>query len=275
MRYLRIELKEKYCFLGEGKKNPLLRCYLPSNLEECNRQDEKRPSIVICPGGAYAFCSEREAEPIALKFASWGFNAFVLNYSVAPNRYPTQLREVAAVFEELYKNADDWHCDTQKIGILGFSAGGHLAAHYSNAYGTDNVRKVFPNSKKPNFSVLCYPVITADPTFAHKGSIENLLGEYPVGKETDEFSCEKLVTADTPPTFIWHTAQDTAVPPKNSLCYAMALSENNIPFSLHIYPYGCHGLATVDSLTNGELDRKTLLANEWFYELKKWMDNTI
>ena len=234
----------------------------------------KKPIIVICPGGAYQGLSEREAEPIALAFNAAGYHAVVLYYSLR-QLFPESLKDISDTVCIIRDNADKWNVDSDKVIVCGFSAGGHLAAHYSNAYGTDNVRKVFPNSKKPNFSVLCYPVITADPTFAHKGSIENLLGEYPVGKETDEFSCEKLVTADTPPTFIWHTAQDTAVPPKNSLCYAMALSENNIPFSLHIYPYGCHGLATVDSLTNGELDRKTLLANEWFYELKKWMDNTI
>ena len=277
MKIFEINLKEKYKFLGEEDRNPTLTCYLPQNIVEMGRQDEMRPTILICPGGGYAHCSEREAEPIALKFLNWGFNAIVLRYSCAPHRYPIQLREVAAAFEEIYANAEEWHCDTNKVGIIGFSAGGHLTAHYSNAYNSDAVREFFPDSKKPNFAILSYPVISADETFAHKGSFVNLLGEYPKGEDVAKYSCEKLVSADTPPTFIWHTTTDQAVPVKNSLVYATALAENNIPFSVHIYPYGVHGLSTVDHLTNDEdrLDAKTLLAEGWLNEFKKWFDNTL
>lgn len=277
MQIINISLKEKYQFLGEADRNPTLTCYLPYNLAEMGRENEMRPSIVVCPGGGYYLCSEREAEPIALKFLNWGFNVFVLRYSCAPHRYPVQLREVASVFEEIYKNADTWHCDTTKIGIIGFSAGGHLAAHYSNAYNSDAVRKAFPESKKPNFSVLCYPVISADESFSHKGSFINLLGEYPEGDDTAKYSCDKLVTANTPPTFIWHTTEDQAVPVKNSLVYATAMADNNVPFSLRIYPYGVHGISTVDHMTldDDKLDPKTLLANTWLDDLKKWMDKTV
>lgn len=277
MRILEINLKDKYEFLGEDGRNPTLTCYLPRNLVEMGREDEMRPTVLICPGGGYAGCSEREAEPIALKFLNWGFNAVILRYSCAPHRYPVQLREVAAAFEEIYANANDWHCDTSKIGILGFSAGGHLIAHYSNEYNSAAVREVFPDSKKPNFSILCYPVISADETFAHKGSFQNLLGTYPTGDDIEKYSCDKLVSADTPPTFIWHTTEDQAVPVKNSLVYATALADNKIPFSLRIYPYGVHGLSTVDHLTLDEdrLDDKTVLAGGWFADLKKWMDKEI
>ncbi len=277
MKIVEINLKEKYEFLGSDDRNPTLTCYLPRNLVEMGREDEMRPCILICPGGGYANCSEREAEPIALKFLNWGFNAAIIRYSCAPHRYPVQLREVAAAFEEIYKNANEWHCDTEKIGIIGFSAGGHLAAHYSNAYNSDAVREVFPNSKKPNFSVLCYPVISADETFAHKGSFVNLLGEFPTGDGAEEYSCEKLVSSGTPPAFIWHTAEDQVVPVKNSLAYAAALADNNIQFDLHIYPYGEHGLSTVDHLTNNEcrLAPKVLLASTWLDEFKDWFDNTI
>lgn len=276
MRILEINLKDKYEFLGEDGRNPTLTCYLPRNLVEMGRENEMRPTVLICPGGGYANCSEREAEPIALKFLNWGFNAVVLRYSCAPHRYPVQLREVAAAFEEIYANANDWHCDTSKIGILGFSAGGHLIAHYSNEYDSAAVREVFPDSKKPNFSVPCYPVISADESFAHKGSFINLLGEYPQGDDVAKYSCDKMVTPDTPPTFIWHTTEDQAVPVKNSLVYATALADNKVPFSLRIYPYGVHGIATVDHLTNDDdrLDSKTLLANTWFNDFKAWFDET-
>lgn len=277
MKIIEINLKDKYAFLGEGDRNPTLTCYLPRNIVEMGRENEMRPCMVVCPGGGYYGCSEREAEPIALKFLNWGFNVFVLRYSCAPHRYPIQLREVASVFEEIYANANEWHCDTTKIGIIGFSAGGHLAAHYSNAYNCDDVRNVFPDSKQPNFSVLSYPVISADESFAHKGSFINLVGEYPVGEDVVKYSCEKMVSPGTPPTFIWHTTTDQAVPVKNSLVYATALAENNVPFSLHIYPYGVHGVSTVDHLTNDDdkLDSKTLLAKEWLNDLKEWMDETI
>lgn len=277
MKIIEINLKDKYEFLGCDGRNPTLTCYLPRNIVEMGRAEEKRPTILICPGGGYAGCSEREAEPIALKFLNWGFNAVILRYSCAPHRFPVQLREVAAAFEEIYANADQWNCDLTKVGIIGFSAGGHLTAHYSNKYDCDEVRSVFPNSKKPNFSVPCYPVISADESFAHKGSFINLLGEYPIGDVAKEFSCENMVTPKTPPTFIWHTTEDQAVPVKNSLVYATALAENNVPFSLHVYPYGVHGLSTVDYLTNDDdkLDPKTVLASAWLDEFKKWFDKTL
>ncbi len=277
MRILKINLKEKYQFLGEADRDPTITCYLPQNIIDMGREKEKRPTMLVCPGGGYSNCSEREAEPIALKFLNWGFNVVVLRYSCAPHRYPVQLREVAAAFEEIYKNADEWNCDTTKIGIIGFSAGGHLTAHYSNAYNSDAVRKVFPDSKKPNFSVLCYPVISADESFAHKGSFVNLLGEYPTCSDVEKYSCDKLVTSDTPPTFIWHTTEDQVVPVKNSLVYATALANNKVPFSMHIYPYGVHGLSTCDTLTIDpeNINAKMLLAHAWLDDLKGWMDNTI
>ncbi len=270
MKCFDIELKNEYDFLGNDGKNPTVSAYLPYNLKEMGRENQKRPCMVVCPGGAYAICSERESEPIALKFLNLGFNVFVLNYSLMPHRYPAQLTEVAATFDLIYKNADRWHCDTDKIGIIGFSAGGHLAAHYSNAYNNSDVRALFADSKKPDFTVLGYPVISSDKTFAHQGSFINLLGEYP---ESDSFSCECLVSEDTPKAFIWHTAGDEGVSVQNSLSYANALAKHSIPFSLHIYPYGQHGLSTVDLLANDacDLDSKKSYAAEWLIDLEKWL----
>ena len=270
-----IALKDRFPFLGEEGRDPDVTVYLPENLTEMKREDWKRPCLVICPGGGYAMCSQREAEPIAFHFLPFGYNVFIIRYSVAPNRFPTQLREVAAVMELIYENADTWHCDTNRVAILGFSAGGHLAAHYSTCYDIPEVRKVFPESKPVQASVLCYPVITADPAVAHLGSFRNLLGvEELTGEQEEKFSCDKRVTEKTPPAFLWHTAADNAVPVANTLRYAEALSRFGTPFAVRIYPYGWHGLATVDGQTNGDLPAEITPAHQWLQDAAQWL-NTI
>ena len=272
MRYEKIYLKEYFPILGEAGRDPTLALYLPYNMPEMNRQDQKRPCILLCPGGGYARCSQREDEPIALHFLPEGFNVFVLTYSVAPNRFPAQLREVAAAMELIYANADSWNCDTDHIAIMGFSAGGHLAAHYSTCFDCAEVREAFPESKAVNASILCYPVITADPAHSHKGSFKNLTGLDEITEEAiEKFSCDRNVSEHTPPAFIWHTASDATVPVMNSLLYAGALAKYKIPTELHIYPYGKHGLSTVDSQTNKELDEKTIHAAQWLPALKNWL----
>lgn len=271
MIYEKINLKDHFEFLGEDGKNPTLELFLPYNLKEMGRENRKRPCMIVCPGGGYEFCSEREAEPIALHFLPEGFNVFILTYSVAPHRFPVQLCEIAAVMELIYKNADNWNCDTSKIAIMGFSAGGHLAAHYSTMYNCKEVREIFPESKSVNASVLCYPVISADEEIAHIGSFENLLGHKPENRDEEYFSCNRQVKPDTPPAFIWHTSEDACVPVQNSLLYANALAENKIPFELHIYPYGEHGLATCDSQTFDNVTDVVKYGADWLTSLKKWL----
>lgn len=266
-----LELKNYFDFIGKSSDNPTLDIYLPFNMTEMNRQNQKRPCLLICPGGGYGMCSQRESEVIGLHFLPEGFNVFVLTYSVAPNRFPTQIREVAAAMELIYANAQEWNCDTDKIAIMGFSAGGHLAAHYSTMFDCKEVREVFPESKSVNASVLCYPVISGDFSFTHQGSILNLLGREPENKaEEDYFSCERNVRSITPPAFIWHTAEDGCVPVKNSLVYASALAENNVPVELHIYPYGGHGLSTCDKHTIDNVDNVIAYDAAWLDSVKKW-----
>ena len=268
----KIYLKERFSFLGEDGRNPYVDVYLPFNLTEMHRESYKRPCMVVCPGGGYGKCSQREAEPIALKFLEDGYNVFVLYYSVAPHRFPNQLREVAATMELIYENAESWNCDTEKIGIIGFSAGGHLAAHYSTAYNCEEVREVFPESKSVNASILSYPVISIAFPECHEGSFINLLGYKPTKQdEIEKFSCEYLVSENTPPTFLWHTAEDTCVPVKNTLKYAEALSKYKIPFEVHIYPYGCHGLATSDNQTIDNITDVHIHAQRWISDAKKWL----
>lgn len=270
-----IYLKDYFSFLGENGKNPNVTVYLPDPMIEMKRNDRKRPCLVICPGGGYGMVSQREGEPIAFHFLPLGYNVFIVRYSVAPNRFPTQLREVAAVMELIYENADSWHCDTSKIAIMGFSAGGHLAAHYSTCYDIPEVREVFPDSKPVQASLLCYPVISADPAIAHLGSFRNLLGVNVLTKEQEEaFSCDRRVTEKTPPAFLWHTAGDNAVPVANSLVYARALADYKIPCGLHIYPHGWHGLATADGETNDDLPNDVSVAADWLEQARKWLQIT-
>ncbi len=273
MKYEVIKLKNYFPFLGENGADPYVELYLPYNMTEMHHEKRKRPCMVVCPGGGYGMCSQRESEPIALKFLQEGFNVFVLTYSVAPHRFPTQLRQVAALMELIYKNADEWNCDTSKIAIIGFSAGGHLAAHYSTMFDCDEVRAVFPESKSVNASVLCYPVISADAVTAHMGSFENLLGHKPENKaETDYFSCDKNVKPTTPPAFLWHTAADDCVPLKNSLLYAEALWRNKVPVELHVYPFGGHGLSTCDSQTIDDMTPVYDYNSAWIPAAKKWLE---
>lgn len=269
MRCEQVYLKN-YCPFSVG--SPSLISYLPDNLTEMGRGAQKRPCLLVCPGGGYEFCSQREAEPIALHFLPEGFNVFVLWYSCTPHRFPTQLCEVAAAMELIYQNADAWHCDTSRIAIMGFSAGGHLAAHYSNAYDCEEVRAVFPHSKPVQASVLCYPVITADPQWAHLGSFDHLAGT--TQRSPDEikrFSCENLVSDRTPPAFLWHMAADHDVPVMNSLLYAQRLAAHHVPFELHIYPQGGHGLATCDHQTFDVLQPEISYAHTWLDCAKKWL----
>ena len=267
-----LHLKDYYPFLGDDGCDPTVEMFLPYNMVEMKRENNKRPVLVICPGGGYCGCSQREKEPIALNFLGLGFNVFIITYSVNPHRSPTQLREVAALMEIIYDNAEKWHCNTEKIAILGFSAGGHLAAHYSTSYDCAEIREKFPDSKPVNASVLCYPVITADPAFAHNGSFNALLGTKERStEEIEKFSCDRLVTDKTPPAFIWHTAADSSVPIYNSLFYAEALAKHKIPFEMHIYPFGVHGLATADYLTNNNTEPDAPMhPAEWIESAKKW-----
>lgn len=272
MNHKRIELKDYFGFLGENGANPTLDIYLPYNMTEMHHEDRKRPCMVICPGGGYGMCSQRESEPVALHFLPEGFNVFVITYSVAPFRFPVQLREVAAVMELIYKNAEEWNCDTGKIAIMGFSAGGHLAAHYSTMFDCKEVREVLPDSKSVNASVLCYPVISAESVTAHMGSFINLLGHNPENQEeTEYFSCDKHVKPTTPPAFLWHTAADDCVPLKNSLLYAEALWRNKVPVELHVYPFGGHGLSTCDSQTIDDMNDIFAYNSAWLSSLKKWL----
>lgn len=271
MRCFTVSLKEHFAFLNGSEA--VLEAYLPYNMTEMCREHQRRPCVLICPGGGYAMCSQREAEPVALQYLKEGYNAFVLWYTVAPKHFPHALREVAASVELIHRNAEAWNCDENLVAILGFSAGGHLAALYSNAYDWPEVREVMPESKPVQASVLCYPVISADPAVAHMGSFECLVGHLPLTpEETERFSCDRLVRDTTPPAFLWHTSEDNCVPVQNSLRYATALADHHVPFELHIFPYGYHGMSLCTRETlDGEITPGMQHAQCWVEESCRWL----
>ncbi len=253
MKYfeLKLDLDYEKLQLGDGHR-ATLECYLPSNYEFS--KDRKRPAMVICPGGGYAHLSDREAEPIALQYAAADMAAFILRYSVKPDAgFPRCVLEALCAIKTIRENASDWSIDPDKIAICGFSAGGHLAASAGAFWHTPLAKESLGNNEllKPNAAILCYPVISSGP-WAHSDSIVNLLGEN-AAKELvdllDTVSIEKQITTAYPPTFLWHTATDQIVPVQNTLLMGDALSAANIPFELHIYPMGPHGLALCDERT--------------------------
>ncbi len=231
---------------------PTLTTYVLESVPVGDKNAVKRPAVIICPGGGYSHTSDREAEPIAIKMIEAGYHAFVVRYSVAPAVFPTQLLELAKAVEIVRSHADEWNVDADKIIVGGFSAGGHVAASLSVFWDKEFVWGALGTTKemiRPNGAMLCYPVITSG-SFAHRGSFDNALAE----KKDDEkmlelLSLEKQVTDMMPPTFLWHTWEDNAVPVENTLMFASALRAKNISTEIHIYPKGGHGLALANEET--------------------------
>ena len=215
--------------------------------------NRKRPVIVICPGGGYEMTSDREAEPIAMQYLARGYHAVILRYSVAPVRYPLALLQLAKSVSYLREHAQEYHIDTDKIILQGFSAGGHLAASLGVFWKEKFISESLHTEVemvKPNGMILSYPVITSG-EFAHKGSFEALLGEVANDpKKRNVQSLEFQVTQDTPPTFLWHTVTDCTVPVENSLLFFDALRKQSVPVELHLYPAGVHGLSLANEETS-------------------------
>ena len=205
---------------------------------------KKRGGIIICPGGGYQRRANHEGEPVAKWLNSLGINAFVLDYRVFPSKHPAPLADAQRAIRFVRYHEKEWNLDKNKIGILGFSAGGHLAATLSNladypAYVKIDV--IDEESTKPDIAVLCYPVISML-EYSHQGSVSSLLGENLNANDLHLLSHQRNVNKETPPTFLWHTADDSSVPAENSMMYAEALSKVNIPYELHLFQEGRHGL---------------------------------
>jgi acetyl esterase/lipase len=204
------------------------------------------PAIVVCPGGGYGGLAGHEAEPIARWLNTLGVTGVVLRYRLGPKyHHPVMLQDAQRAIRTVRARASEWNVDPKRVGILGFSAGGHLAATASTQFDAgraDAEDAIERQSSRPDVSVLVYPVITMTDPHTHRGSRENLLGKSPAAEQVEAMSAEKRVTKDTPPAFIFHTADDQAVPVENALLYAMALRKNGVPFELHVYEHGRHGV---------------------------------
>ena len=203
-------------------------------------------AIVVCPGGGYGGLAAHEAEPIAQWLNSIGVTGVVLRYRLGPKyHHPVELQDAQRAIRTVRARAAEFNVDPDRVGILGFSAGGHLAATASTQFDKGNPDATDPIdrlSSRPDVSVLVYPVITMTDPHAHAGSRRNLLGDNPPAELVEAMSAEKRVTKDTPPAFIFHTADDQPVPVENALMYAGALRRNGVPFELHVYEKGRHGV---------------------------------
>lgn len=226
--------------------------------------DVKRPSIIVCPGGGYQHLSDREAEPVALAFAAMGFNAFVVWYRLAPSRHPAPLHDVAAAVAWVRAHAEEHLGDPDAIAVAGFSAGGHAAGSLGVRWHDAALMAeagLTPKEVKPNAIVLCYPVITGG-EFAHRGSFVNLTGTEDIAVH-EAYSLDALVTPDTPPTFLWHTWEDGAVPVENTFLMASALRRSRVLTEMHVFPHGGHGLALAMPLTSTSPDQNIPECAQW------------
>lgn len=203
-------------------------------------------TMLILPGGGYGNLAEHEGTGYAQFFAAHGITAYVLKYRLGSNgyRHPIMLNDAARALRLLRTLARRDGLDPNRIGVIGSSAGGHLASTLLTLYDSGNPNAADPierESARPDLGILCYPVISFG-EFAHAGSRRNLLGDNPPADLVQKLSTELQVTKNTPPTFIWHTVEDKSVPVENALLFASALRRAGVPFSLHVYERGAHGL---------------------------------
>lgn len=212
------------------------------------------PAVIVCGGGGYEYVANVEREPIALRFNGAGFHAFVLNYSVAPNRFPASLLELSKAVALVREHAEEWNIDPNRIAVVGFSAGGHLAGSLGVYWHEDFVQKPLGftgEENKPNALILSYAVLSNKENVTHLYSAKMLLGEELPEKEFALFALEDHVSEKTPPTFLW-TSCDDMVPSMNSLLFATELAKRKIRYEMHIYAHALHssGLGTIPTASN-------------------------
>ena len=235
----------------EDKDKPRIRVW------HAAKTDAPAPAIVVCPGGGYGHLAlDHEGRQIAAWLNSIGVTAAVLEYRHRGKGYghPAPLQDAQRALRTVRTHAQDWRIDARRVGVLGFSAGGHLASsvsvhHDAGAPNADD--PVERQSCRPDFAVLCYPVIAFGQPFTHKGSQRNLLGKQPAENLVRKMSSERHVDKTTPPTFLWHTSADRGVSVQNSLVYYTALHRAGVPCELHCFEQGRHGVGLGKKLPAG------------------------
>ena len=228
-----------------------LLCFLP---DRPNGQ-----AIVICPGGGYHnLCSDYEGTNFASLFCSRGISGFVLLYRLPRQRSEVPLADAQQALRIVRRHAAEWHIDPAQVGIMGSSAGGHLAATTATHFTDDQTR--------PSFQILLYPVITMDLSYTHKHSRENLIGFHPTDEQVYKYSNEKMVTSMTPRAFVALSCTDKIVPVDNSLRYVSALAAQGVQCSLHMYPEGYHGFGAHNDFKDYDI---------WTKELFRWLDKEV
>ncbi len=268
---------QTFAIQEEGSsKDARLTVYIQDPSGEINI--DKRPILLMCPGGGYEYVSDREAEPMAFPFLAKGFHVAILRYSVFPAVYPAALLELGRSVLLIREHAEEWHVDENAVVVQGCSAGGHLAASYACMWKEGILRHNLLSGNdrdaellRPNGLMLCYPVITSGEK-AHRGSFEHLLGDR-YEELKDKMSLEYAVNGDVPRTFLWHTGTDGSVPVENSLLFVDALRKNGISTEFHMFPEGGHGLALANKLTSSQCGKEIVQACEkWIDLATAWMD---
>ena len=241
---------------GDESDTPTIRVYLPP------KESATGAGVVICPGGGYGILAyDHEGAQVAKWFNRIGVAGFVLRYRHAPKyKHPTPLGDAQRALRFVRANSEKFGVAKNRLGVMGFSAGGHLASTSATHFDLgqkDAKDSVDRESCRPDFAVLCYPVINLIEPWGHAGTKKNLLGDNPDPKLIENLSNDKQVTADTPPTFLFHTGEDTGVPVENAIAFYSACVKAKVPAELHVYQIGPHGvgLAPADPATHGWKDR--------------------
>ncbi|MEE1898286.1 alpha/beta hydrolase [Flavobacterium rakeshii] len=231
------------------------------------KQSDKKSAVIICPGGGYAFLATgHEGKDVAEALNKMGVTAFMLKYrlpndTIMKDRKIAPLQDAQRAIQMVRENAAQWNIDPNKIGIMGFSAGGHLAATASTQFEREVIANPKHTSLRPDFSILLYPVISFTDSLTHMGSRINLIGKNPSKELIEQYSNELQVTGKTPPAFLVHAADDGLVPIGNSIAYYQALLKNGVLSEMLLYPHGEHGFGMINRSTN----------DRWMDNLKNWM----
>lgn len=224
-----------------------------------------RPALIVCPGGGYCHISPREADDPAMEYFTMGYNVFILTYSVLENASDYRpLLELAHTVSVVRENSEAWHIDPARIAVMGFSAGGHLAATLGTKWNAPDLS--LPKNCRPDALILCYPVITMG-EFTHIQTRDTITGSRP--ELWDTFSAELHITDRFPPAFVWHTVDDNSVPAENSLLLISALKKAGVPFECHLFAHGEHGSSTCTQ----EVESRNPECAQWVPLSKTWLNN--